>query len=967
MTIVEKINSSPERVQQAEEIDLLDHGALIQDMNRSDKLSLEERAKKARKNRHKQLKLFSLYDKAEQERVTQNKSNRSVKISFPHDVALMDAAAKGAVEDMKQLLENGLDPNAKNQEGLTALHNSCIDGNPEMVKLLLEHGASVNVSDKDGWTPLHAAATCGYPDVVKSLLAAGADLLTLNGDGDMPYDIADDEETLGIIEDAMRKKDITNETIQEKRTELHTVILADVKTLIDEGENLDMPVNEEGATLLHVAIANNFNDVVELLLNNGASVDTQDIEGWKPVHAAAFFSNNDALEMLVMKKGANLRATTDSGLEPLDLVDQSIIRKNILTLMDADPQKYKVENKKPIERESPKPQVFEEIATDALLQDESASNQNIDIILPVMGESTDNDEDSEVIRRLDEHNDFMPVLKRVESISTKRNSMREAKKQAPTIKNLSFTRKDSLEAYDNSYDLLLTKKKSGPPASNKNDDNDPNLSSVQTLGNIYENEDRSKNANIADQTIEARSEIAVHEIPSQDHNRNSNELSATNEIFESGALLQISAEYGSLLKTQTRNDDAKPIIPPSAISSTAGAESVILQTSPFEDENPSNFSDNKNDHAIPSEAESTASSTQGGDFLGELKRAISPRAITPETQNTAPHESDSPTQSILEEDLQSSAFHEDDAPPASIYGSARPSTSVYESNQSRTQVYRNDALTEAHQEVDPFPETTYGSEAQTLALYDNDSQNSALYDNVTLDQHFYESVNEEVSSKTRSSQVKVEKKGRPNETSAKHEEPLYAVVEKTTRNDNKELTEKERPSLISSNGAPSTKKRISPTSGDPNSKKERNAPTDGSGSNQNKNNGLPPFGPPKDRKISNTIPASPPPVPMRKKFDTLIDNRARGTEAVKPGSLQELKLKRQKSRQTLLLEDADLSPVIPRGLESMVLRGMAEMPPSPTAPFRPPDSPTTHRKVFRAPEVIKDDSIFTHKKRCNIM
>ncbi|KAH0619086.1 hypothetical protein JD844_018734, partial [Phrynosoma platyrhinos] len=68
------------------------------------------------------------------------------------------------------LLNNNFSPDLCNEDGLTALHQCCIDNYEDIVKLLLNHGADVNAKDNELWTPLHAAATCGHINLVKILI-----------------------------------------------------------------------------------------------------------------------------------------------------------------------------------------------------------------------------------------------------------------------------------------------------------------------------------------------------------------------------------------------------------------------------------------------------------------------------------------------------------------------------------------------------------------------------------------------------------------------------------------------------------------------------------------------------------------------------------------------------------------------------------------------------------------------------
>jgi ankyrin repeat protein len=59
----------------------------------------------------------------------------------------LTAARKGDVAAVKALLAKGVNVNAKTRYGATALSYACDRGNVEMVKLLLDSGADVNAKD----------------------------------------------------------------------------------------------------------------------------------------------------------------------------------------------------------------------------------------------------------------------------------------------------------------------------------------------------------------------------------------------------------------------------------------------------------------------------------------------------------------------------------------------------------------------------------------------------------------------------------------------------------------------------------------------------------------------------------------------------------------------------------------------------------------------------------------------------
>lgn len=72
---------------------------------------------------------------------------------------------------VKRLLLAGVDPDSTNEDGLTALHQCCIDDNEEMLQLLLDFGANPNAEDSEKWTPLHAAATCAHLHLIRNLIS----------------------------------------------------------------------------------------------------------------------------------------------------------------------------------------------------------------------------------------------------------------------------------------------------------------------------------------------------------------------------------------------------------------------------------------------------------------------------------------------------------------------------------------------------------------------------------------------------------------------------------------------------------------------------------------------------------------------------------------------------------------------------------------------------------------------------
>jgi uncharacterized protein len=88
--------------------------------------------------------------------------------------ALLIAAEKGDPGMVTLLAENGADVNVSDIDGYTALIYVAYKGDIEIAMLLLKHGANVHARDKDGWTALRFARMQGKTQMAELLKKHGA-------------------------------------------------------------------------------------------------------------------------------------------------------------------------------------------------------------------------------------------------------------------------------------------------------------------------------------------------------------------------------------------------------------------------------------------------------------------------------------------------------------------------------------------------------------------------------------------------------------------------------------------------------------------------------------------------------------------------------------------------------------------------------------------------------------------------
>lgn len=287
--------------------------------------------------------------------------NRPLVLSLQEDKLLLlpFAAGRGHVALTKQLIELGVQVNARVRGEDTALMSACEIGHREIVDLLLQAGADVNtkstLSDEGdrGETPLMAAAQHGYREIIENLLQKGASVSTTTRRGRT------------ALTYALLRGDIDRDLVRllleagcpvDGRDLHHPVYQRDldvVKLLLtakpDVNRPFDWPTwvlsNERGDTPLFVAVAKNSAEIlgpemgqvikpaerlaiIDLLIEAGADVNAQrgtKGNGWTPLMLAAAVDEDEVARRLL-----------DAGADP-----NKTVKCSRITLIDGRQKQVK--------------------------------------------------------------------------------------------------------------------------------------------------------------------------------------------------------------------------------------------------------------------------------------------------------------------------------------------------------------------------------------------------------------------------------------------------------------------------------------------------------------------------------------------------------------------------------------------------------------------------------------------------
>lgn len=230
----------------------------------------------------------------------------------PDGHGLLHAAHAGDSSYVRQLLDEGADPEVVDSLGWRPITFAAAAGNVPVITELVLSGATVNVAENDGWTPLHFAAATGSEEAIIALLEAGADLFAQNKDGHKAFEVAANNNHM------LAAQALLNFGLREGISK-HNI--SHIVEMVQSGADPD-DSSVGGVTGLIIAANQGNTTALFSLIDYGADPNRAEDDGWTPLCFAAFNGHMDMVRELI-NIGAECKHRTNAGMSASEYAEHN--------------------------------------------------------------------------------------------------------------------------------------------------------------------------------------------------------------------------------------------------------------------------------------------------------------------------------------------------------------------------------------------------------------------------------------------------------------------------------------------------------------------------------------------------------------------------------------------------------------------------------------------------------------------
>lgn len=219
---------------------------------------------------------------------THETSPAKIDVGYPDDLQV--AALLGDVNVVALLLDAGVDIEGQVPGQRTALHFAAAKGNLETVNELIKRGCKIDPINASGRTPLSEAAAAGHAEIVNALLQSGSDI---------------------------SKSTLSSEAKKRRLNEAHLytspridVLRSRCKAIAYRALHSSSKIGSltNGFYPIHYAAKHGRDEIIDMLLLNGANIEQATYWGHNALSIAAAEGHAETVRMLI-RRGAKISKT----------------------------------------------------------------------------------------------------------------------------------------------------------------------------------------------------------------------------------------------------------------------------------------------------------------------------------------------------------------------------------------------------------------------------------------------------------------------------------------------------------------------------------------------------------------------------------------------------------------------------------------------------------------------------------
>ena len=233
--------------------------------------------------------------------------------------ALHCAVWKGNPQLLELLLQHKGNPNLRNEEGKTPLYMACQqDDCMECARLLIEHAETdINLADNCHRTPLLEACVGKHHAKADYLLEHKADFTKADNAGETPIHVVCYHGWRDMLQCMMEKGANVNHQDDRGITPLHNAVSGGNPLLVSDllesfGADSSL-IDAGGKSALHWACGKGLADMVSILGRNNVDLNCRDVNGWSPLMYCAMYNQVDCARAILSDSRALLDQRNEDG------------------------------------------------------------------------------------------------------------------------------------------------------------------------------------------------------------------------------------------------------------------------------------------------------------------------------------------------------------------------------------------------------------------------------------------------------------------------------------------------------------------------------------------------------------------------------------------------------------------------------------------------------------------------------